>query len=240
MTSTRTSTRRHRGRGLALVVVAALTLAACGSSDSDSGSKSTTTTVSKADRKATASICRAAVTAAAAASDDLSSLANAHIQAFNTAIDALEAWEGGDQATFDAKAAEFRAFAANEKNQTARIENDKQSVARTETACRKALDGTEMVAVCEEAVALLADHRAHALEVIAAGDALYAAGEQLLAGIEADNESMVEAAASQINVAGTQLDTALADDTAKFDAADAAVTRCDESGRTTVSEQTLR
>lgn len=240
MTSTGTTTQHHRGRMVALAVVAALTLVACGSSDSDSGTKPTSTTVTKASKKANDAICRAAVTAAAAASDDLSSLANAHIDAFNTAIDAMEAWDAGDEPTFAAKAAEFRAFAANEKNQTARIDNDKQTVTRTEAACRKALAGDPMTPSCEEAVALLAAHRQHAYEVIASGDALYAAGEQLLAAAEADNLSMVEAASSQINVAMTSLDAALADDTAKFDASDAAVTRCEASGSTTVSEQSLR
>jgi len=222
----------HRARRRRTVATAALAcgvaLAACGSGSTESGGGARTTTTRAAEDSD--AICRAAVAAAAAASDDLSDLANSHIDAFNTAIDAADAWDTGDQAAFAAKAAEFRAFAANEENQASRIETDKRTVSGTTRACRDALGGDPMSPSCEEAIALLADHRTHSYEVIAAGDALYAAAERLLAGAEAQNVSMVDAASSQINVAMSTLDAALADDAAKFDAADAATTRCEESG----------
>jgi hypothetical protein len=225
----------------AAFIAGALTLTACGSdsatSDRDPGR---TTTTTPKDARAAESICQAAVTAAATASSDLSGLANAHIDAFNAAIDAIEAWDTGDRVTFAAKAAEFRAFAANEPNQTARIEKDKETVARTARACRTALDGEPMAPACQAAVDLLAEHRTHTYEVIEAVDELYSAGEQLLAAAAANNVSMVEAAMSQIAVAGTTLESALADDEAKFDAADAAVGRCLETDDASTDQESLR
>lgn len=234
---------RRRVRLAACFTAGALILTACGSgsgsekSDRDPGR---TTTTTPGEARAAASICEAAVTAAAVASSDLSGLANAHIDAFNAAIDAIEAWDSGDRATFAAKAAEFRAFAANEPNQTERIEKDKETVARTERACRKALDGEPMAPPCQNAIDLLAEHRTHTYEVIEAVDELYAAGERLIAAAEANNVSMVEAAMSQVTVAGTTLDSALADDEAKFDAADAAVGRCLETDDESSNQESRR
>jgi hypothetical protein len=221
-------------RAVAVTIAIGLALSACSSNDAKSDAKDTSTTSAGTSRKQADSICRAAVTAAAAASDDLTTIANDHIDAFNTAVDALDAWDAGDRATFEAKAAEFRAYAANEKNQTARIETDKDSVARTQSACRKALDGKAMVQSCEDAVALLAAHREHAYELIAGADALYAATEQMIAAAEANNEAQMDSASSQVDVAIATLDAASADDKAKFDAADDATTRCQNSASTTM------
>ncbi|MEY3361067.1 MAG: hypothetical protein RL531_786 [Actinomycetota bacterium] len=237
MARTRSSTgsRRMILRTVAALLVGGLALAACGSESSDSGGEdgSTSTTMS---RRAVRAVCDAAVDAADAASTDLSEIANGHIDAFNAAIDAIEAWDTGDTATFTAKAAEFRAFAANEANQGARIEADRATIRRTEQACRRALGGEEMSPACEQAIDLLERWREHTYELITAADGLYAAGEQLLRGAETDNQSMIDAALSQIDAAGSEWDAGLADDDEQFDAVDGALTKC-RKGDTTLQSR---
>lgn len=216
---------RRRVRLAACFTAGALILTACGSGSAESDGEVTPSSTTTS-RKVTRALCDAAIDAADAASNDLAVLAGGHIDAFNAAIDAIDAWEIDDQETFTAKAAEFRAFAANEENQAARIEADRASVRRTEAACREALADESLTPACEQAIDLLAAWREHTYELIAAADALYAAGEQLIRGAEADNQSMIDAALSQIDATGTAWDAGLADDDARYDDAQAALKRC--------------
>lgn len=227
MTSTRTTTRRHRGRGLALVVVAALTLTACGSSDSDSGSKPSTTTVTKASKKVIATTCSAALDAGVSAADSMRNLVQEHIDAFQAAIAAIEAYTNGDQATFDAKAATFRAYAASEPQQAARIDTAKQNADRAMKSCRDARGGDPMPPSCEATATASEAERAHLLEMLAAADALYAAGEQAIASVEAGDATAARAAVSQLDVAVSTWEAAYADDDAKFKAVEDALAECD-------------
>jgi len=236
MTSTGT-TRRHRGRMLALALVAALTLAACGSSDSDSSSSTTSTTAEQASKKVMAATCSAALDAQTAASDSLRGIVQEHIDAFQAAIDAIDAYTNGDQATFDAKAAEFRAYAASEPAQAARIDTAKQNAARAMTSCRDARAGQPMPPSCETAATTSTAEQAHLLEMLAAADALYAAGEQAIASVEAGDVTAARAAMAQLNVAVSTWDAAVADDDAKFQAVEDALADCD---LTTPQAQSMR
>lgn len=225
MTSTRTTTRRHRGRGLALVVVAALTLAACGSSDSSS--KPTTTTVTKASKKVIATTCSAALDAGVSASDSLRNLVQEHIDAFQAAVAAVEAYTNGDQATFDTQAATFRAYAASEPEQAARIDTAKQNADRAMKSCRDARAGDPMPPSCEATATASEAERNHLLEMLAAADALYAAGEQAIASVEAGDATAARAVVSELDVAVSTWEAAYADDEAKFKAVEDALAKCD-------------
>jgi hypothetical protein len=228
MTGIRTTSRRHPGRGLALVVVATLTLAACGSSGSDSSSKpTTTTTAAKASKKVVAATCSAALDAGTAASDSLRALVQEHIDAFQAAIAGIEAYTNGDQATFEAQAATFRAYAASEPAQAARIDTAKQNADRAMTSCRDARAGDPMPPSCETVATASAAEQAHLLEMLAAGDALYASGEQALASVESGDQAAARAAVAQLNVAVSTWEAAYADDDAKFTAVEDALAKCD-------------
>jgi RPA family protein len=227
MTSTVTTVRRHRGRALALAVVAALTLAACGSSDSDSGSKSTTTTEQRASKKVADATCSAAIQAGTEASDSMRGLVQEHVDAFQAAIAGIEAYTNDDQATFTAKAAEFRAYAASEPAQTKRIDTAKQNAERAMKSCRDAQGGDPMSASCERAVTANTAEQGHLLDMLGAADALYASAEKAIASIEAGNATAAEAAMSEMSQAVSTWEATVADDDARYNAVEDALAACD-------------